>query len=536
MSDRVLVVAPNWLGDAVMALPAIADVRRAFPSATLTIAARPSVTDVFRMAPFVAGVTSPDHIQDARADLGILFPNSFRSAWLLKKAGVPQRWGYRSDLRGRLLTRSVRRPSGSMHQGAYYQHLTRELGIESGPLEPALAVSDAQRDAARTFLIGRGWEPSRALIVFAPGAAYGTAKRWIPAYVARVVTQLVRERAATCVIVGSSGDRPTTTQVLGEIGADAVRHVIDATGATSLALLAGILAVSQGCVANDSGAMHLAAAIGTPLVAPFGPTNEFETAPLTRGGRSAQVLTHPVWCRPCMLRECPIDHRCMKGIRPERVLAALDSAQGGPEGPHLLSNLSVRLPPSLMRPAVFLDRDGTLIEERGYADRLELIELFPWTADAIRLLNHAGFATVVVTNQSAIGHGIIDESFLQQVHELIDTRLAAGGAKIDAYYFCPHHPEATLAQYRAVCRCRKPAPGMIERACREMQLDPARSVMVGDKWLDVACGHHAGTRAVLVRSGHGRDQADRPQAGVRADAILDNLMEAADWILRTCSR
>jgi heptosyltransferase-2 len=325
MPDRVLVVAPNWLGDAVMALPAIADVRQAFPSAALTIAARPGVIELFGMAPCVDGVTPPARIQDIRSDLAILLPNSFRSAWLLKKAGVPERWGYRAELRGRLLTRSVRRPSGSMHQGAYYQHLMRELGIDSGPLEPVLTVSDAPRDAARAFLAGRGWDPSRPLIAFAPGAAYGTAKRWIPDYVARVVTQLIRVRAATCVIVGSSGDRPTTRQVLDAIAADAITHVIDATGATTLELLAGILAVSQGCVANDSGAMHLAAAIGTPLVAPFGPTNEFETAPLTREGRSSKVLTHPVWCRPCMLRECPIDHRCMKGITPDRVLAAMDA-------------------------------------------------------------------------------------------------------------------------------------------------------------------------------------------------------------------
>lgn len=325
MPDRVLVVAPNWLGDAVMALPAIEDVRRAFPSATLTIAARPGVIDVFRMTPYVDGVTGADRIQEVRADVGMLLPNSFRSAWLLRTAGVPERWGYRSDLRGRLLTRSVRRPTGSMHQGAYYQHLTRELGIDSGPLEPALTVSDAQRESARIFLAGRGWDPSRPLIVFAPGAAYGTAKRWIPDYVARAATKLIRERAATCVIVGSSGDRPTTTQVIDAMGADAVTHLIDTTGATSLELLAGILAVSHGCVSNDSGAMHLAAAIGTPLVAPFGPTNEFETAPLTREGRSSKVLTHPVWCRPCMLRECPIDHRCMKGIAPDRVVAAMDA-------------------------------------------------------------------------------------------------------------------------------------------------------------------------------------------------------------------
>jgi len=326
MPDRILLVAPNWLGDAVMALPAMADVRRAYPSSGLTIAARASVADVFKMVPFVDGVTRPEQAQDA--DLAILFPNSFRSAWLVKKARVPERWGYRADLRASLLTRSVRRPSGSMHQGAYYQHLTRELGIDSGPLEPALAVSDEQREAARAFLVERGWDPSRPLVVFAPGAAYGTAKRWMPEYVGDLATQLIRQRAATCVLVGSSKDRPTTTQVVRAVGADAVTHVIDATGATSIELLAGILAVSQGCVSNDSGAMHMAAALGVPLVAPFGPTNEFETAPLTREGRASRVVTHPVWCRPCMLRECPIDHRCMKGITPDRVFAALDEVSG----------------------------------------------------------------------------------------------------------------------------------------------------------------------------------------------------------------
>ena len=189
-----------------------------------------------------------------------------------------------------------------------------------------------------------------------------------------------------------------------------------------------------------------------------------------------------------------------------------------------------------MRPAVFLDRDGTLIEERGYLDRLDLLELFPFTTDAIRLLNRSGFAAVVVTNQSAIGRGIIDEPFLQQVHDAMDARLSKGDAKLDAYYYCPHHPDANLESYRQVCRCRKPQPGMIERACRELHLDPARSVMVGDRWLDVECGRSAGTRTVLVRTGHGAYEARRPQDGLNADAILNNLMEAVGWILRTCAR
>jgi D-glycero-D-manno-heptose 1,7-bisphosphate phosphatase len=188
----------------------------------------------------------------------------------------------------------------------------------------------------------------------------------------------------------------------------------------------------------------------------------------------------------------------------------------------------------MSRPAVFLDRDGTIIEERGYLERLEHLALFPWTGDALRLLKRAGFATIVVTNQSAIARGLIDETFLNHLHHTIDARLASSGGGVDRYYFCPHFPEARIERYRRTCACRKPAPGMIEQACRELDLDAARSVMVGDRWLDVACGRAAGTRTVLVRSGHGSSEADTaPPDGVRADAILNNLMEAVGWILRT---
>src|SRR6266850_443161 len=179
-----------------------------------------------------------------------------------------------------------------------------------------------------------------------------------------------------------------------------------------------------------------------------------------------------------------------------------------------------------MRPAVFLDRDGTIIEERGYLDRLDLLELYSFTADAIRLLNRAGYATVVVTNQGGIGRGIIDERFLRQVHDTIDARLAAGNARVDRYYFCPHHPDAIVPELRRTCACRKPAPGMIEQACRELSLDPRRSTVVGDRRLDVVCGSSAGTRSVLVRTGHGAHEEQMPWGTVRPDAILDNLMEA----------
>jgi D-glycero-D-manno-heptose 1,7-bisphosphate phosphatase len=189
-----------------------------------------------------------------------------------------------------------------------------------------------------------------------------------------------------------------------------------------------------------------------------------------------------------------------------------------------------------MTAAVFLDRDGTLIESVDYLSRLDQIAIFPWTIDALRLLNRAGFATVVVTNQSAVARGIVTEGFVRDTHAALDRLVGAGGARIDAYYFCPHHPDGVLEQYRCLCRCRKPEPGMIEEASSDLGLDPARSWMVGDRWLDVETGKHAGARSILLRSGHpappGEVESGLQTHGNVADAILNNLMEAVGWILR----
>jgi D-glycero-D-manno-heptose 1,7-bisphosphate phosphatase len=185
-----------------------------------------------------------------------------------------------------------------------------------------------------------------------------------------------------------------------------------------------------------------------------------------------------------------------------------------------------------MKPAVFLDRDGTLIEDVDYLSGFDQIALFPWTIDALRLLARAGFLVVVVTNQSAVARGIVTEDFIHDSHAELNRRLQRGGAHVDAFYFCPHHPDATIERYRGQCRCRKPAPGMIEDATRDLRIDLSRSWMVGDRWIDVAMGNAAGVRSLLVRSGHAARVHEAEPQGTRADAILNNLMEAIGWILR----
>jgi D-glycero-D-manno-heptose 1,7-bisphosphate phosphatase len=184
------------------------------------------------------------------------------------------------------------------------------------------------------------------------------------------------------------------------------------------------------------------------------------------------------------------------------------------------------------RPAVFLDRDGTLLEEAGYLDRLERLVFYPYTVDAVRILNRSGFAVVIVTNQAGIARGIFKESFVGEAHRHIADRLALGGAHIDGFYYCPHHPDAVVEALRKDCDCRKPKPGMFTRAAAELDLDLSTSFVVGDRWHDLEAGQRVGARGILVRTGYGRTEEAAPRPGVQASVVTDNVIEAASWILR----
>ena len=183
-------------------------------------------------------------------------------------------------------------------------------------------------------------------------------------------------------------------------------------------------------------------------------------------------------------------------------------------------------------PAAFLDRDGTMIEDVGYLDRLDRLKLFPYTIDAVRLLNQAGFKVVVVTSQNGVANGVLTEEFLAEAHAHLSRAFEASGARVEGYYYCPHSPHATVERYRTDCDCRKPKPGMILAAAADHGLDVARSFVVGDRWRDIEMGIAAGTRAVLVETGYGKTEATRPPASMAHVPVVANLIEATGWILR----
>jgi heptosyltransferase-2 len=316
--ERIVVRAPNWLGDCVLSLAALRDVRRQFPKARLSVQARRSVADLYGAVPEIDGVVASGCFRDdvaqlrGRFDLAILFPNSIGSALVPWRARIPERWGYATDGRRLLLTRATPVPDSvrGRSQVYYYRAMLAGVGVApSEPLEPHLTCPDDWRTRGG-FRLGPGrW------IALSPGAAYGTAKRWLPSRFALAADLLARERDAGIAVVGTAGERPLGEWIASRIGAP-VRVLC---GQTTLPELVGVLAQAELLLTNDSGTMHVAAALGRPVVAIFGPTDWSETAPV---GPRATLVREDVHCTPCLLRECPIDHRCMERVSVARVTAA----------------------------------------------------------------------------------------------------------------------------------------------------------------------------------------------------------------------
>jgi heptosyltransferase-2 len=319
--ERVVVRAPNWLGDVVLSLAALRDLRRNLPAARIDVLARPRVAPLYGAVEAIDAVhTSHGFHADAERlagrapgsgpayDLAVLLPNSFGSALVAAVAGVRERWGYATDGRGWLLTRAAPIPAGvrGRSQVYYYRAMLAGAGLNASLRCPA-----AWRDAARPLLT----DEAPFWIGVCPGAHFGGAKRWLPERFGAVAEAVHRRTGAGVLVLGSAVERPVAEAVAAATRAPC--RVL--CGETSLEQLVGVLAQVRLLLTNDSGPMHVAAALGTPLVAVFGSTDWRETAPV---GQSHRLVREDVDCAPCLLRECPIDHRCMTRVDAERVSAA----------------------------------------------------------------------------------------------------------------------------------------------------------------------------------------------------------------------
>jgi D-glycero-D-manno-heptose 1,7-bisphosphate phosphatase len=189
----------------------------------------------------------------------------------------------------------------------------------------------------------------------------------------------------------------------------------------------------------------------------------------------------------------------------------------------------------MKRPAVFIDRDGTISEEVGYINHPSRFRLFPYTAAAIKLLNDQGWLAVVITNQAGVARGYFTESMIETVHNSLRRELGEKGARVDGIYYCAHHPSVGEPPYRQECDCRKPKPGLVIRASKELGIALKQSWMIGDRYGDIELAHNAGVRSALVLSGYGRGEWEnqRSQWKQQPDLVAENLLEAVELILRS---
>ncbi len=330
--SKVLVRATNWVGDAVMSLPAVRVIRRVFPRAEIALVARPWVADLYARESSLDRTIlySPQkglrgrhefasRIRAEHFDCAILLQNAFDAALMAWLARIPERIGYRRDARGPLLTRAIPVPEPGdipRHERFYYLELLRRAGmIEHLPADDALRLegADAARDSGLAHLASIGiFSP---VIGISPGAAYGNAKRWLPERFAESA-EAFDSLSPTVVVFGSASERDVCDRVAASIRRMPVHNL---AGQTTLREFVDLAAACRLFLTNDSGAMHVASALGVPTVAIFGATDDVTTGPT---GPLARVVREHAECSPCLLRECPIDHRCMTRVSAARVSQA----------------------------------------------------------------------------------------------------------------------------------------------------------------------------------------------------------------------
>jgi len=334
---KILIRATNWVGDAIMALPALRAVRKRFPEAEIAIVGRPYVADIYRDQEICDQLIAYDpnglhkgfsgrerlaaELRAQKFDVALLLQNAFDAAWLAWRASIPERIGYARDARSFLLTKAVPLPRPGeipAHEKFYYLELLRRAGwldVVQDESFIGLHVPAEKRRSADEFLYKSRVRQGVLRIAIAAGASYGSAKCWPPSRFAEVANRLQSVADANVILFGTAAEANVSTAISAELR----RPPIDLTGKTAIADLPALLSQCHLFIGNDSGAMHVAAAVGLPIVGVFGPTDPNGTAPVTT--RCSIVQQRP-YCSPCFLRRCPTDHRCMTAITADMVVAA----------------------------------------------------------------------------------------------------------------------------------------------------------------------------------------------------------------------
>jgi heptosyltransferase-2 len=512
MFDRscknILIRGVNWIGDSVMTLPAFRALRKALPETKLSLLVKQWVSPVFENNPDIdeiivyadrhagmIGKIKLSRILSKKKFCGaILFQNAFDAALVTFLAGIRERAGYERDGRGFLLTTTVPVPLNEKkaHQIHYYLNLIGQLGIKAEYSDPYIYLRLDERLLSRSLLK----DIKRPILGINPGATYGSAKRWLPERFAEIANWHIQDTRGGVVIFGGKSEIDIADEIYKKMSPEfrTPESIKSLTGKTSLRELISLISECDVFVTNDSGPLHIAYAVRTPLVAIFGSTDPLLTGPPPEAEGNNHIVIKPdISCSPCFGRTCKNnDMKCMHAITPDDVYYGIKTI----------------LP---YRSAVFFDRDGTLCRDTGYINNMKDFHIMK-EIDSLNLLKEKGFKLIGITNQSGISRGIVDESFVKEVNRIFINQHG-----FDDFYYCPHHPDEH-------CPCRKPEPEMLLKARLRHKIDLKKSYVVGDKEADMLLAGTVGAKGILVQTGESKESR-------YADYIARDLSEAVNFII-----
>lgn len=464
---NILIRSVNWLGDAVMCLPAVRGIRKLHPDAKIYLLVKKKLAQLFEFEKSIdeiiiyeeglkGKIRTIKKLKDKKFERAYLLQNALDAALLVFLAGIPERVGWDRDCRRFFLTHSVpyKGEDRKIHHIDYFFKIPKRFNPSLFPEYPWISISIEDRLSARIDLK----QLKRPILAVAPGAKYGDTKKWDTYKFAEIIKKFI-DNFGSVIILGQAEEgfnlNLNDNRYLKE-------KVFDLTGKTSISDLIKLLSECELLLCNDSGIMHLGYALGVPLLAIFGSTSPELTGPPRFAGK---VIKANVNCSPCFKNKCP-DVKCMKSIEVDEVW-----------------NTLLELIPT--RKAIFLDRDGTICKNANYLSKWEDFEVFPHI-ESLRELKDLGFLLIGVTNQSGIARGIIREEFVKEVNQLFIDKYA-----FDDFLYCPHHPDDK-------CFCRKPYPGMPIIARYKYKIDFKSSYVVGDKEIDMQLAQMIGTKGILM--------------------------------------
>lgn len=500
--DAILVRGVNWIGDAVMTLPALRALRLANRDSKIVLLVKPWVSPIFEKDPNVDEVIM--YSEDYRGIRGrlrlarllreygfrraVLLQNAIDAAIIVFLARIPERIGYSRDGRGPLLTKAVPfdKHAAGLHHVTYYLNLIEKAGFAVNPGRPWIYLSLEERLEARKGLAGL----RRPIVGINPGASFGSSKRWHPSRFSEVAERVIDELGGSVVIFGGPAEKEIAGEILEGIAKSGKsKWASMMAGGTTLRKLIAFVSEVDVLVTNDSGPMHIGYAVGTSVVAVFGSTSPELTGPV---GNGDIVVRQKVDCAPCFERACRKEEiSCMDLVTSEQVFDAVKRQMK-----------SAR--------AAFFDRDGTLCREVNYLRSMDNFEVLH-DIDSLKALKQQGYLLIGISNQSGVARGLIKEDFVKKINGIFVEKYG-----FDGFYYCPHHPEER-------CSCRKPEPGLLLRAAHDFGVDLRKSFVIGDRDLDMRLARTVGAKGILVMTG-------QDSASPHADFTARGLKAAVDII------